>query len=200
MSVILKTYCVINPLIFAFPLPLPPPSTVDFDVIYPVEHIPCHRSFPTFPPPPPKITVKLDSPLFKLQYSYIATRDSTSKNTTQQYSNLLCNYNSVLPPVSPQSTLQGKSENSTIYLAEADSDQSTNQNEIKDSFDDYVPYVIGISPTYHRLTQRSDLTSLCQTLMNVPRFLWIVVEDSETSTPQVEEILKNCQASFRCMR
>ena len=61
----------------------------------------------------------------------------------------------------------------------------------------FLPYVIGITPTYYRLTQRLDLTSLCQTLMNVPRFLWIVVEDSNTTSQQVRDILSRCEVSVR---
>ena len=60
---------------------------------------------------------------------------------------------------------------------------------------EYMPYVIGVSPTYYRQTQRLDLTRLCQTLMNVPRFLWIVVEDSTSTSEQVKEILANCKVN-----
>lgn len=59
----------------------------------------------------------------------------------------------------------------------------------------YISYVIGITPTYYRMTQRLDLTSLCQTLMNVPRFLWIVVEDANSTSSQVRDILSHCRVS-----
>lgn len=55
-----------------------------------------------------------------------------------------------------------------------------------------MPYIIGITPTYYRLTQKLDLVTLCQTLMNVPNFIWIVVEDSNRKTAQVTSILTRC--------
>ena len=57
---------------------------------------------------------------------------------------------------------------------------------------DGIPYIIGITPTYYRMTQKLDLTSLCQTLMNVPRFLWIVIEDAHNSSQRVKDILSHC--------
>ena len=56
-----------------------------------------------------------------------------------------------------------------------------------------MPYIIGITPTYYRLTQKADLTTLCQTLMNVPRFLWIVIEDSNTTSQRVRGVLTHCK-------
>ncbi len=79
------------------------------------------------------------------------------------------------------------------------SDTSTNQsrNLSKESTsnidDEYVPYVIAITPTYYRVTQKSDLTFLCQTLMNIPRLLWIVIEDATNTSKQVKDILGRCR-------
>eukprot|EP00128_Syssomonas_multiformis_P007967 Colp12_sorted_trinity150504_noHs@25773 len=43
-------------------------------------------------------------------------------------------------------------------------------------------YLYIITPTYERLTQKADLTSLANTLRNVPKVHWIIVEDrNETS-------------------
>lgn len=50
--------------------------------------------------------------------------------------------------------------------------------------------IFAISPTYTRLTQLLDLTSLCQTLMNVNNLIWVVVENAKTD--QVAEFLDRC--------
>ena len=49
-----------------------------------------------------------------------------------------------------------------------------------------------ITPTHRRLTQKADLTRLCQTLMNVPNLKWVVVEDAEAATPLVTTLLSRC--------
>ena len=54
--------------------------------------------------------------------------------------------------------------------------------------------VLAITPTYKRLTQKLDLVSLCQTIMHVPNFLWIVIEDSAEKTDLVRNVLKRCNA------
>ncbi|KAL4715803.1 hypothetical protein ACJJTC_006382 [Scirpophaga incertulas] len=54
----------------------------------------------------------------------------------------------------------------------------------------YLPTIYGITPTYARLAQKADLTRLSQTLMLVKNFHWIVIEDSETKTKLVENLLK----------
>ncbi|XP_002127079.2 galactosylgalactosylxylosylprotein 3-beta-glucuronosyltransferase 1 [Ciona intestinalis] len=48
----------------------------------------------------------------------------------------------------------------------------------------------GITSTYTRLTQKADLTRLIQTLMHVPNFHWILIEDSEEKTPLVTKLLQ----------
>ena len=55
-----------------------------------------------------------------------------------------------------------------------------------------LPTIFFITPTYARITQKVDLTSLCQTLMHVPSLLWIVVEDSDVKTPLVTNLLHRC--------
>lgn len=50
-----------------------------------------------------------------------------------------------------------------------------------------------ISPTYKRLTQKSDLTSVCITLMHVPNLVWIVVEDSDHKSDLVRRLLTRCK-------
>ncbi|XP_026493916.1 galactosylgalactosylxylosylprotein 3-beta-glucuronosyltransferase I isoform X2 [Vanessa tameamea] len=60
----------------------------------------------------------------------------------------------------------------------------------------YVPTIYGITPTYARLAQKADLTRLSQTLMLVKNFHWIVIEDSETKTSLVENLLKESTLKY----
>ena len=57
---------------------------------------------------------------------------------------------------------------------------------------DSLPTIFVISPTYARLTQKSDLTSICITLMHIPDLVWIVVEDSQYKTELVQHQLEHC--------
>lgn len=52
--------------------------------------------------------------------------------------------------------------------------------------------IIAITPTYKRLTQKLDLVSLCQTIMHVHNFLWLVIEDSHGKSRLVEHVLQHC--------
>ena len=49
-----------------------------------------------------------------------------------------------------------------------------------------------ITPTYARSTQKSDLTSVCVTLMHVQKVVWIIVEDSEEKSDLVKRLLNRC--------
>ncbi|XP_039757016.1 galactosylgalactosylxylosylprotein 3-beta-glucuronosyltransferase I isoform X1 [Pararge aegeria] len=60
----------------------------------------------------------------------------------------------------------------------------------------YLPTIYGITPTYARLTQKADLTRLSQTLMLVKNFHWIVIEDSDTKTKLVENLLKETPLKY----
>ncbi len=56
-----------------------------------------------------------------------------------------------------------------------------------------VPTIFAITYTRKRLTQLLDLTSLCQTLMNVEELLWIVVESTLMKTALVSDVLDSCK-------
>ena len=56
-----------------------------------------------------------------------------------------------------------------------------------------IPTIFGVTPTYKRSTQKVDLTSLCQTLMLVPRVMWIVVEDATEKSDLVKKFLQRCK-------
>lgn len=160
---------------------------------------------PTCPPScPPSQTLQQDTPQFRVQYTHVTQLRNISINITRQYHNLLCHQKptpSVIKTLNITSSTNISREFTSLPSVQSNltsnatlrPHKSTDHEQVTVSSDDYVPYVIGITPTYYRLTQRLDLTTLCQTLMNVPRFLWIVVEDSETPTAQVEDILTNCR-------
>ncbi len=46
-----------------------------------------------------------------------------------------------------------------------------------------------VTPTYRRPEQIPELTRLAQTLMNVPAIHWIVVEDSNSTSPAVSALI-----------
>lgn len=55
--------------------------------------------------------------------------------------------------------------------------------------------VFAITPTYTRYTQKVDLTSLCQTVMHIPNFVWIVIEDAGQKTDLVSNLLDRCKVT-----
>ncbi|KAL5493570.1 hypothetical protein EMCRGX_G014774 [Ephydatia muelleri] len=59
----------------------------------------------------------------------------------------------------------------------------------------HLPVIFVVTPTHTRETQKADLTSMCHTLMHVPRLVWVVVEDSPRKTPLVTRLLSRCRVS-----
>ena len=55
------------------------------------------------------------------------------------------------------------------------------------------PAIFVVTPTYTRYTQRTDLISVCHTLMLVPNVVWIVIEDSRSKTNSVSQLLNRCE-------
>lgn len=53
------------------------------------------------------------------------------------------------------------------------------------------PTIYAVTPTYARPVQKAELTRLSQTIMLVPNIFWVIVEDSDTTTPLVANILKS---------
>ena len=53
--------------------------------------------------------------------------------------------------------------------------------------------IVAITPTYKRLTQKLDLTTVCHTVMHIPNLLWIVIEDSKNKSSLVERLLARCK-------
>ena len=50
-----------------------------------------------------------------------------------------------------------------------------------------------VTPTYTRPTQKSDLLSVCYTIMHVQNIVWIVIEDSSERTEVVSQVLEHCK-------
>ncbi|XP_064402296.1 galactosylgalactosylxylosylprotein 3-beta-glucuronosyltransferase 2-like isoform X2 [Halichondria panicea] len=57
------------------------------------------------------------------------------------------------------------------------------------------PTIFAITHTRKRLTQLLDLTSLCQSLMNVENMEWIVVENTFKKTALVSDLLNSCKVN-----
>uniref|UniRef100_A0A672HAJ7 Galactosylgalactosylxylosylprotein 3-beta-glucuronosyltransferase n=1 Tax=Salarias fasciatus TaxID=181472 RepID=A0A672HAJ7_SALFA len=55
---------------------------------------------------------------------------------------------------------------------------------------DSLPTIYAITPTYKRLVQKADLTRMSNTLLHVANLHWIVVEDSESKTSLVGDLLR----------
>ena len=63
-------------------------------------------------------------------------------------------------------------------------------------FDKSIPVIYAITPTYHRLEQKADLTRLSHTLLHVTNLHWIVIEDSTNRTALVTNFLKQSGLTF----
>ena len=58
-------------------------------------------------------------------------------------------------------------------------------------YENVALYSIAVTPTYARPVQKAELTRLYQTFLHVPKFHWIVVEDSPSKTDLVTNLLRN---------
>ena len=70
------------------------------------------------------------------------------------------------------------------------------QKQIIKSRQPESPVIFAITPTYARWTQKADLVRLSQTLLHVENFHWIVVEDANTKSKLVENLLSNSGLNF----
>ena len=66
----------------------------------------------------------------------------------------------------------------------------------REKTDRNLPYIYGVTPTYKRLTQKADLTRLCQTFKHIKNFYWILVEDADRTTDSVKRFLKQCGVKY----
>ena len=63
-----------------------------------------------------------------------------------------------------------------------------------------LPVIFMITPTYNRTTRVPDIIRLCQTLMHVKYFYWIVVEDANELCEDVVDILNWCSVNSTYLR
>lgn len=76
----------------------------------------------------------------------------------------------------------------------ANSTQSTNTDSselVK------LPVIYAITPTYARHVQKAELTRLSHLFQLVPNLFWVIVEDSEMTTPLVRNLLNRAGLSER---
>ena len=85
------------------------------------------------------------------------------------------------------------SGNNTFQVLQLISCDTSTLSNLTHHPDPLTTTIVAITPTYKRRTQKSDLVSLCQTIMNVPNILWIVVEDSHSRTSLVGNVLQHCK-------
>ncbi|XP_039995569.1 galactosylgalactosylxylosylprotein 3-beta-glucuronosyltransferase 2 [Xiphias gladius] len=59
-----------------------------------------------------------------------------------------------------------------------------------------LPLIYAITPTYSRPLQKAELTRLAHAFRQVPRFHWVVVEDSTAHTELVTRFLAQCGVQY----
>lgn len=59
-----------------------------------------------------------------------------------------------------------------------------------------LPLIFLVTPTYARCTQIADLTRLRNTLLHVPKILWILIEDSPNRTKLISKFLKESKIPY----
>ena len=121
------------------------------------------------------------------------TASTPSPDSTHSRSNIILNNNIVTGNTAGSLTGVDISKNlvsceggptlDPVYLA----NHSLHPNDLKT--------ILAITPTYKRPTQKLDLMSLCHTIMHVPNFLWIVIEDAKEKSELVSRLLSRCQVN-----
>lgn len=59
-----------------------------------------------------------------------------------------------------------------------------------------LPVIYLVTPTVSKETQIADLTRLRNTLLLVPKIVWIIIEDSESKTNRLRSFLKDSNVEF----
>ena len=59
-----------------------------------------------------------------------------------------------------------------------------------------LPIIYMITPTYYRDTQLPDLIRLRNTLLQVPKLVWIIVEDSNFKTKRIKNFLQSSMLDY----
>ncbi|KAK7604042.1 hypothetical protein V9T40_004315 [Parthenolecanium corni] len=59
-----------------------------------------------------------------------------------------------------------------------------------------LPVIYAITPTYQRPVQKAELTRLSHTFRLIPNFYWIIVEDNQSPTNLIANLLKNSKLNY----
>ena len=73
--------------------------------------------------------------------------------------------------------------------------KSTDDVTAQDGYAD-MKTIFVITPTHTRQTQKIDLTSMCHTLMHIPKLTWIIIEDGSESTKLVTNFIQRCKVEI----
>uniref|UniRef100_A0AAF5CYW3 Galactosylgalactosylxylosylprotein 3-beta-glucuronosyltransferase n=1 Tax=Strongyloides stercoralis TaxID=6248 RepID=A0AAF5CYW3_STRER len=103
--------------------------------------------------------------------------------------------------------LEKKHQNTSLQIRDLEMQKTRIENEMKFSEARFRNYkllmknakdvkIIFITPTYKKLTQKADLVRLKQTLINVNNLLWIVIEDSDVKSLEIEKFLNDSKIAF----
>lgn len=76
---------------------------------------------------------------------------------------------------------------------------SNSTNNVKTDNSELItlPIIYAITPTYARPVQKAELTRLSHLFQLVPNLFWVIVEDSEMTTPLVRNLLNRAGLSDR---
>lgn len=59
-----------------------------------------------------------------------------------------------------------------------------------------MPILFLVTPTYARCTQLADLNRFKNTLLHVPKIIWIIIEDSPIKTETISKFLQESKIPF----
>ncbi|ESP01922.1 hypothetical protein LOTGIDRAFT_138821 [Lottia gigantea] len=105
------------------------------------------------------------------------------KDETSRLENLVLKYQSEVL----QKDLELKKYKLELNNVVVDPQKTKTRHYIKN-----LPVIYGITPTYTRIEQKAELVRLSHTLLHVPNFHWIIVEDATSKTELVTNFLKSC--------
>ena len=76
------------------------------------------------------------------------------------------------------------------------STQTSINDKVRNKDGQEIPLIYAITPTYYRITQMAELTRLSNTLRQVKRLHWIVVEDWKFTNHFIHDLLMDANMSF----
>lgn len=87
-----------------------------------------------------------------------------------------------------------------LYSSDSSKCHTSKQCTIKTKTCKLLPTLYIITPTYTRLTQKAELTRLVHTFKLVNCIHWLVVEDAETKSELVDNLLIKSELSFTLLQ